>query len=163
MSGSACSMCGSIARQLIVQPHFLHFTTQAEGSPKFRPVISAIIGEQKEKVISHEHTPVVDFSARVSRDGFRASDKLKLRVRPLPPVGEATLYSRPPWSRRRSSLDLWLDPGITDSKRVVDYLKPLDSTLMKKYPVSTRVNRPENDDQECAREITIAAPAPRLF
>ena len=28
-----------MARQLIVQPHFLHLTTQAVGSPKFRPVI----------------------------------------------------------------------------------------------------------------------------
>jgi hypothetical protein len=59
--------------------------------------------------------------------------------------------------------DLWLDPGITDSERVVHCLKPFDSTLMKKYPVSTRVNRPENDDQECAREVPIAAPAPRLL
>src|SRR5439155_22965936 len=41
-----------MARQLMVQPHFLHLTTQAVGSPKFRPVIPAIIGEQKEKVIS---------------------------------------------------------------------------------------------------------------
>ena len=28
-----------MARQLIVQPHFLHLTTQATGNPKFRPVI----------------------------------------------------------------------------------------------------------------------------
>jgi hypothetical protein len=28
-----------MARQLIVQSHFLHLTTQAVGSPKFRPVI----------------------------------------------------------------------------------------------------------------------------
>jgi len=28
-----------MARQFIVQPHFLHLTTQAVGSPKFRPVI----------------------------------------------------------------------------------------------------------------------------
>jgi len=34
-----------MARQLIVQPHFLHLTTQAVGSPKFRPVIPAMIGE----------------------------------------------------------------------------------------------------------------------
>jgi len=31
-SGSACSSCESIARQVMVQPHFLHFTTQAAGS-----------------------------------------------------------------------------------------------------------------------------------
>jgi len=75
----------------------------------------------------------------------------------------ADVHDRMPVMLRPEDYDLWLDPGITDSKRVVDYLKPLDSTLMRKYPVSTRVNRPENDDQESAREITIAAPAPRLF
>jgi hypothetical protein len=37
-------------RQLIVHPHFLHLTTQAVGSPKFRPVIPAVIGEQTTKV-----------------------------------------------------------------------------------------------------------------
>ena len=40
-----------MARQLIVQPHFLHLTTQATGSPKFGLVIPAIIGEQTTKVI----------------------------------------------------------------------------------------------------------------
>ena len=40
-----------MARQLIVQPHFLHLTTQATGSPKFRPVIPAMIGEETTKVI----------------------------------------------------------------------------------------------------------------
>jgi hypothetical protein len=64
-SGSECSMCGSMARQLIVQPHFLHFTTQALGSPTLRPVISTIIGEQKEKVIwFHEHNQAPEFSTR---------------------------------------------------------------------------------------------------
>src|SRR6266566_7076375 len=59
--------------------------------------------------------------------------------------------------------DLWLDPGVTDPARVADCLKPFDARLMKKYPVSTRVNRAENDDQECAREVQIASNAPTLF
>jgi hypothetical protein len=33
---------------------------------------------------------------------------------------------------------------------------------MKKYPVSHRVSRPENDDQECARETSVAF-TPTLF
>jgi hypothetical protein len=37
-------------RQLIVHPHFLHLTTQATGTPKFRPVIPAMIGEQTTNV-----------------------------------------------------------------------------------------------------------------
>lgn len=75
----------------------------------------------------------------------------------------ADVHNRMPVMLRPEDYDLWLDPGITDAKRVVDCLKPFDATLMKKYPVSTRVNRPENDDQECATEIPIAGPALRLF
>ena len=51
LSGCECSVCGSMARQLIVQPHFLHLPTQATGSPGLRSVITAMIGERKEKVI----------------------------------------------------------------------------------------------------------------
>ena len=75
----------------------------------------------------------------------------------------ADVHDRMPVMLRPEDYDLWLDPGITDSQRVVDFLKPFDSTLMKKYPVSTRVNRPENDDQECARAVAMASPALRLF
>src|SRR6266567_166188 len=61
-----------MARQLMVQPHFLHFTTQAVGSPRFRPVIHAMIGEQKEKVIPLQKNapPSVFLPSEVSRDGF---------------------------------------------------------------------------------------------
>jgi putative SOS response-associated peptidase YedK len=59
--------------------------------------------------------------------------------------------------------DLWLDPGITNSKRVVDCLRPFDATLMKKYPVSAHVNRPENDDMECAREVQLGGITAALF
>lgn len=61
-----------MARQLIVQPHFLHFTTQAVGSPKFRPVISAMIGEQKGKVVplQKNRASIGFLPSKVSRDGF---------------------------------------------------------------------------------------------
>jgi putative SOS response-associated peptidase YedK len=49
--------------------------------------------------------------------------------------------------------DRWIDPGITDPERVRDCLKPFDPKFMKKYPVSNRVNQPENDDESCAQEI----------
>jgi hypothetical protein len=54
-------------------------------------------------------------------------------------------------------------PSSYAQERVADCLKPFDARLMKKYPVSTRVNRAENDDQECAREVQIASNAPTLF
>jgi hypothetical protein len=50
-----------------------------------------------------------------------------------------------------------------DAKEVVECLKPFDARLMKKYPVSPRVNRPENDDEECAREVAVESTNLTLF
>jgi putative SOS response-associated peptidase YedK len=54
--------------------------------------------------------------------------------------------------------EIWLDPTVRNPALVAGCFKPFDATLMKKYPVGTRVNRPENDDPECAREIAVALP-----
>ena len=48
--------------------------------------------------------------------------------------------------------DRWLDPGVTDPAQVADLLKPYDPRLMRKYPVSDFVNRPDNEGPECAQE-----------
>jgi putative SOS response-associated peptidase YedK len=70
----------------------------------------------------------------------------------------ADVHDRMPVILSAADYDLWLDPGITNPERVVDCLKPFDARLMKKYPVSTRVNRPENDDQECTQEVPVGSP-----
>jgi len=75
----------------------------------------------------------------------------------------ADVHDRMPAILMAEDYVLWLDPGVTEAARVADCLKPFDARLMKKYPVSTRVNRAENDDQECAREVQIASNAPTLF
>jgi putative SOS response-associated peptidase YedK len=67
----------------------------------------------------------------------------------------ADVHDRMPVILSAADYDLRLDPGITNPECVVDCLKPFDARLMKKYPVSTRVNRPENDDQECAQEVPV--------
>lgn len=72
------------------------------------------------------------------------------------------VHDRMPAILTPEDYDLWLDPGITDPKRVLDCLRPFDPNLMKKRAVSSRVNRPENDDEECAREVQIE-PTPLLF
>jgi putative SOS response-associated peptidase YedK len=56
----------------------------------------------------------------------------------------------------------WLDPSINNPSLLRACLKPFDPALMKKFPVSTRVNRAENDDYECAREVPLAV-TPTLF
>ena len=75
----------------------------------------------------------------------------------------ADVHDRMPAILRAEDFELWLDPGVTDAARVGDCLKPFDARLMRKYPVSTRVNRPANDDPECAREVPIVGIAPALF
>lgn len=74
----------------------------------------------------------------------------------------SAVHDRMPAILAPEDYDLWLDPGIRDPKRVLDCLRPFDAHLMKKYAVSTRVNRSENDDEECAREVHID-PTPLLF
>ena len=45
--------------------------------------------------------------------------------------------------------DLWLDPGTRDVAAASDLLKPYDARLMRRYPVSARINHVANDDEEC--------------
>jgi len=75
----------------------------------------------------------------------------------------ADVHDRMPAILRVEDYEGWLDPGITDAKAVLECLKPLDASFMKKYPVSTRVNRPENDDEECAREVSVESTSMSLF
>jgi putative SOS response-associated peptidase YedK len=75
----------------------------------------------------------------------------------------AGVHDRMPVILSRADYDNWLDPAVTDPARVADLLKPLDARLMRSYPVSARVNRPENDDPECAREVASQAVPQTLF
>ena len=72
------------------------------------------------------------------------------------------VHDRMPAIVKPDDYELWSDPGFADVVALAHCLKPFDPTLMKKYPVSTRVNRPEHDDRECAQEITVSA-TPTLF
>jgi putative SOS response-associated peptidase YedK len=55
--------------------------------------------------------------------------------------------------------DLWLDPRIMDPIVVSEFLKPFDARLMRCFPVSSRVNRPGNDDPECSTPVGITQPS----
>ena len=68
------------------------------------------------------------------------------------------IHNRMPVILRAQDYDLWLDPGIREPVRVADLLMPFDARLMKKYPVSTRVNSVKNDDPECAKEVSLTEP-----
>jgi putative SOS response-associated peptidase YedK len=75
------------------------------------------------------------------------------------------IHHRMPVILKPDDYDRWLDPGITNPARVADLLKPFDPRLMRVYPVSTAVNRVENDGPECAEEIAqvITAKQTTLF
>ena len=75
----------------------------------------------------------------------------------------SAVHDRMPVILELDSYDLWLDPGMTNVQVVSELLKPHDGKSMRCYPVSTRVNRVENDDEECLKPVEIAESQNRLF
>jgi putative SOS response-associated peptidase YedK len=75
----------------------------------------------------------------------------------------SAVHDRMPVILEPDSYDLWLDPGIMDVAAASELLKPYDARQMRSYPVSTRVNRVANEDQDCSRPIEIAEVQNRLF
>ena len=49
--------------------------------------------------------------------------------------------------------DFWLDPGFKSTDDLKELLRPYEASLMRRYPVSTRVNLVKNDYPECAMEL----------
>ncbi len=68
----------------------------------------------------------------------------------------ADMHDRMPVIVSPEDYELWLDPGFKNPDGLIDILKPYDPRLMKRYPVSTRVNLVKNDDPECAAEVKAA-------
>src|SRR5579872_5767184 len=65
----------------------------------------------------------------------------------------AEVHNRMPVILRVEDYARWLDPSINNRSLLCDYLKPFDPALMKKYPVSTRVNRPETTTTNARRKF----------
>ena len=61
----------------------------------------------------------------------------------------------------RDDYDLWLDPGMMNVDAISELLKPFDASLMRAYPVSSRINQVQNDDEECSRPVTPDQPPQR--
>jgi putative SOS response-associated peptidase YedK len=56
----------------------------------------------------------------------------------------APVHDRMPVILDPRCYDLWLDPNTTETTVVSEFLKPFDARLMSCFPVSSRVNRPDN-------------------
>jgi putative SOS response-associated peptidase YedK len=65
----------------------------------------------------------------------------------------ADIHDRMPVILHPDHYDLWLDPAFRNATAVSEMLKPFDATVMRRYPVSTRVNQVQNDDADCAIPI----------
>lgn len=75
----------------------------------------------------------------------------------------ADVHDRMPVILAPEHYDRWLDPSMRDVASVVGLLKPFDSNLMRRYPVSTRVNLVANDDPECSAPVDLPAATASLF
>jgi len=49
--------------------------------------------------------------------------------------------------------DLWLDPRLKSTDDLKGILRTYEPSLMKRYPVSTRVNQVKNVDPDCAMKL----------
>lgn len=77
----------------------------------------------------------------------------------VPNTVTSPVHDRMPVILNPDAYDLWLDPGMRDMDAASELLKPYDARLMRRYPVSTRINNVVNDDEECSKPVTHDAQA----
>jgi putative SOS response-associated peptidase YedK len=68
------------------------------------------------------------------------------------------LHDRMPVIVPSDKYETWLDPDVTDFEAVRDILKPFDANLMRRYPVSRKLNNSKVDDAEAASPIALDMP-----
>jgi putative SOS response-associated peptidase YedK len=80
-----------------------------------------------------------------------------------PNVVTSAIHDRMPVILDPDSYDLWLDPGMRDVSAASEMLKPYDAQQMRCYPVSPRINRVANDDEECSLPVELTEIQTGLF
>jgi putative SOS response-associated peptidase YedK len=70
----------------------------------------------------------------------------------------ADLHDRMPVIVTPDQYDVWLDPDVNDFNTIRDILKPYDANLMRRYPVSRKLNNSKIDDAEAASRIILETP-----
>ena len=63
------------------------------------------------------------------------------------------VHNRMPVILKEENEQDWLNPDNVEIEKLKEFLKPYPSNEMEKYPVSTRVNNPANDDQDILKSI----------
>ena len=77
----------------------------------------------------------------------------------------ADIHNRMPVILRPEHYDLWLNLAFRNTASLSEMLRPFEAALMRSYPVGTRINQVQNDDEDCAKPLeTDAYPVQvRLF
>ena len=70
----------------------------------------------------------------------------------------ADMHDRMPVIVAPDKYDVWLDPDVTDFDAIRDILKPYDVALMRRYPVSRKLNNSRIDDAESASPVILDTP-----
>ena len=68
------------------------------------------------------------------------------------------LHDRMPVIVPPDKYDVWLDPEVNDFNVIRDILRPYDANLMRRYPVSTKLNNSKIDDAEVTSPVTLDTP-----
>lgn len=63
------------------------------------------------------------------------------------------IHPRMPLALGAESLEHWLDPDLTDRETIRKVVHHLDAEVITHWPVSTRVNRPTNDEASLIEAI----------
>ena len=64
----------------------------------------------------------------------------------------ADIHDRMPVILPKASYEMWLTTPPEHADGLAELLTPFDAALMRRYEVSSLVNRPDNDSPECAKE-----------
>lgn len=64
-----------------------------------------------------------------------------------------SIHNRMPVILSKNSESVWLDTSVTDTDTLKILLGPYDKKDMEAYPVSTRINKPINNDSELVKPV----------
>jgi putative SOS response-associated peptidase YedK len=64
------------------------------------------------------------------------------------------VHDRMPVILPRRHYQAWLTAPASEAERLSELLVPFETNLMKRYAVSSLVNKPQNDMPECAMEVS---------
>jgi putative SOS response-associated peptidase YedK len=65
----------------------------------------------------------------------------------------ASIHSRMPVVLPHAAYDLWLDPAVKETRKLLPLLRPYPADEMEAYQVGRLVNDPAIDRAECIRRV----------